>query len=88
MKITAYDFTKENLKEYYIKKNIKDYKKNNDGYPDMRFKENRRKMASIIKSRLLDKNLQENIKNYDDNPYYDYKSEIINMTEKELRYFS
>ena len=88
MKITVYDYTKENLKEYYVRKNITNYRKNNDGNPDMRCKENRQKMASIIKSRLLDKNLQENIENYNDNPYYDYKSEIINMTDDELRYFS
>ena len=88
MNITVYDYTKENLKKYYEKNNITDYKKNSNGYPDMRYTENRRKMASIIKARLLDKNLQENIRNYDDTPYYDYKTEIINITEREIKCFS
>ena len=52
MNITVYDYTKENLKKYYEKNNITDYKKNSNGYPDMRYTENRRKMASIIKARL------------------------------------
>tara|TARA_Y100000992_G_C21036398_1_gene382875 strand:- start:41 stop:304 length:264 start_codon:yes stop_codon:yes gene_type:complete len=85
--VTIYDFTKENLKEYYLKNNITNYKKNNNGDPDMRYGENRRKMASIIKARLLDKNLQENMKNYNDTSYYDYKSEIINITDREIRDF-
>ena len=85
--MTIYDFTKENLKEYYLKNNITNYKKNSNGDPDMRYGENRRKMASIIKARLLDKNLQENMKNYNDTSYYDYKSEIINITDREIRDF-
>ena len=88
MKKTVYDFTKENLKNYYERNNITDYKQNNKGFPDMRYRENRRKMASIIKARLLDKNLQENIRNYHDDPYYDYRLEIINITDREIKCFS
>tara|TARA_Y100000768_G_scaffold388140_1_gene382405 strand:- start:7491 stop:7757 length:267 start_codon:yes stop_codon:yes gene_type:complete len=84
---TVYDFTKENLKEYYIKNNITNYKKNSNGDPDMRYGENKRNMVSMIKSKLLEKNYHENIKNYNDESYYDYQTEIINISDREIKDF-
>ena len=87
-KTMSYLFTKKYLKEYYMRHNITNYKQNSNGDPDMRYSENRRKMVLIMKSRLLDKNLHENIKNYNDESYYDYQTEIINITDREIRDFS
>lgn len=87
MKILSCVFTKEDLKQYYIQNNIKNYKQTRNGEPDMRYAENRRKIVSIMKSRLLDKNLHENIKNYNDESYYDYQTEIINISDSEIKDF-
>jgi|TARA_B110000285_G_C15126775_1_gene620749 hypothetical protein len=88
MNILPYVFTKEYLNQYYIKNNITNYKQDRNGDPDMRYAENRRKLVSIMKSILLDKNLHENIKNYNDESYYDYQTEIINISDREIKDFS
>ena len=80
--------------EYCKKNNIIDFPKKKNGKPDFRKKQIKDILRYIYKDKIenkkqqiLNKNKQENINNFSNHKEYNYRDEIINMNENELKNF-
>lgn len=80
--------------DYCNKNNIIDFPKKKNGKPDFRKKQIKEILSIIFKEKIknkkqeiLNKNKQENINNFSDKIEGNYRDEIINMDENEIKHF-
>ena len=69
---------------YYNTHHIVNYKKNKDGYPDMRIQQNKITLKLIMRNEILEKNKKENLHNYKEDKEENYRHEIEALTDEEI----
>lgn len=84
----------EKIIQYCNENNITEYPRKKNGKPDFRKKEIKeilerihRKNIEAEKEKILNKNKQENQMNYTSSTYDNYRQEIINMNDNQLKEF-
>jgi hypothetical protein len=76
----------EELLNYY-RLNNENYVSKRNGMPDMRNGKNRKKLIELKKNYLLENNKRINLNNYSSEKEYNYRREIIELDEEELKMF-
>lgn len=69
---------------YYNTHHIVDYKKNKNGYPDMRIQQNKITLKLILRNEILERNKKENLHNYKEDKEENYRHEIEALTDEEI----
>ena len=82
-----YQVSRTELMNYLKEKNITNYTKTKHNYPDMRCYRNKKYRAMLIKEKLLEKNKKENMSSFTIEKEVNYRSEIIDLTEEDIKMF-
>lgn len=72
--------------EYYNEHGIEDYPKTKTGLPHMGRIQNIKTANKIMKQLIMDKNLDENYDNYTVSNDKNYREEITNLTDEQIKY--
>ena len=80
MKITA-----QQVLDYYNEKGITDFPKTKSGMPHMGKRQNMKAANLVMKQEIMDKNLDENYDRYTVSNDANYRDEIKNLTEEQIK---
>ena len=82
-----YQVSRAELMNYLKEKNITNYTKTKNNYPDMRCCRNKQYRSMLIKEKLLEKNKKENMKSFTIDKEVNYRAEILDLTEEDIKMF-
>lgn len=82
-----YEVSRVELMNYLRENNITTYTKTKNNYPDMRCQKNKLYRARLIKEKLLEKNKKENMSTFTSEKEVNYRSEILDLTEEDIKMF-
>lgn len=82
-----YEVSRYELMNYFKEKNITTYTKTKNNYPDMRCHKNKIYRSMLLKQKLLEKNKKENIKSFTGEKEENYRSEILNLSDEDIKMF-